>query len=32
MKSKLMLLLVNLALLAAWLGSFSPNSWPDGHY
>jgi hypothetical protein len=32
MKSKLILLLVNLALVAAWFGSFFPNSWPDGHY
>jgi hypothetical protein len=33
MKPKLILLLVNLALLAAWLGSFMPPrfSWPDGH-
>ena len=32
MKPKLMLLLVNLALLAALLGKVFPNSWPDGHY
>jgi hypothetical protein len=32
MKPKLVLLLVNLALLAAWLGNFFPAwSWPDGH-
>jgi hypothetical protein len=31
MKPKLMLLLVHLALLAAWLGKYSFHSWPDGH-
>jgi len=31
MKPKLLLLLVNLALLAAWLGKAFPGSWPDGH-
>ena len=31
MKPKLMLLLVNMALLAAWLGKFAAMSWPDGH-
>ena len=32
MKPRLLLLLVNLSLLAAWLGKLSPNlSWPDGH-
>jgi hypothetical protein len=31
MKPKLLLLLVNLALLAAWYGKFVPGSWPDGH-
>jgi hypothetical protein len=31
-KPKLLLLLVNMALLAAWFGKFVPNSWPDGHY
>ena len=31
MKPELILLLVNLALLAAWLGNFAPMSWPDGH-
>ena len=32
MKPKFILLLVNLALLAAWLGKFSPQmSWPDGY-
>jgi hypothetical protein len=31
-KPKLILLLVNLALLAAWLGDFATTlSWPDGH-
>jgi hypothetical protein len=31
MKPRLFLLLVNLALLAAWLGQWSSNrSWPDG--
>jgi hypothetical protein len=31
MKPRLLLLLVNLALLAAWLGQFWPSrSWPDG--
>jgi hypothetical protein len=32
MKPRLLLLLVNLALLAALLGKCGPNSWPDGHY
>ena len=32
MKPRLLLLLVNLALLAAWLGKVRPDySWPDGH-
>lgn len=31
MKPKLLLLLVNLALLAAWLGQFGRDSWPDGN-
>jgi hypothetical protein len=34
MKPKLVLLLVNLALLAAWAGKFYAAgrlSWPDGH-
>jgi hypothetical protein len=31
MKPRLLLLLVNLALLAAWLGKFVPASWADGH-
>ena len=31
MKPKLVLLLVNAAVVAAWLGRFAPNSWPDGH-
>ena len=30
MKPRLLLLLVNLALLAAWLGKCRPHSWPDG--
>ncbi len=31
MKPRLLLLLVNLALLAAWLGQCRPHhSWPDG--
>jgi hypothetical protein len=31
MKPRLLLLLVNLALVAAWLGQFAPSSWADGH-
>jgi hypothetical protein len=32
MKVRLLLLLVNLALLAAWLGQVRPrDSWPDGN-
>ena len=31
MKPRLLLLLVNLALVAAWLGSVRPGSWSDGH-
>jgi hypothetical protein len=31
MNTRLLLLLVNLALLAAWLGKFGVNSWPEGH-
>jgi uncharacterized protein YneF (UPF0154 family) len=31
MKPRLFLLLVNLALLAAWFGGFFSESWPDGH-
>jgi hypothetical protein len=31
MKTRLLLLLVNLALLAAWLGNVAPLSWSDGH-
>ncbi|CAN5762407.1 hypothetical protein BH20ACT14_BH20ACT14_03360 [soil metagenome] len=31
MKPKLILLLTNLALLAAWMGEFASMSWPDGH-
>ena len=30
MKPRLFLLLVNLALVAAWLGKFGWVSWPDG--
>jgi hypothetical protein len=30
MKARLLLLLVNLALLAAWLGH-GARSWPEGH-
>jgi hypothetical protein len=32
MKPRLVLLLVNLALVAAWLGSVTPASWSDGHF
>ncbi len=32
MKPRLLLLLVNLALLASWLGAFGRNSWSDGHF
>lgn len=32
MKARLLLLIVNLALLAAWLGHIAPWSWSDGHY
>lgn len=31
MKARLLLLLVNLALLAAWLGKLGVRSWPEGH-
>ena len=31
MKPRLLLLVVNLALLAAWLGRFGLNTWPAGH-
>lgn len=30
MKARLILLLLNLAMLAALLGQFRSNSWPDG--
>jgi len=30
-KAKLILLLTNLALVAAWLGQFGTNTWTDGH-
>jgi len=29
-KPRLLLLVINLALLAAWLGRFGLNSWPEG--
>jgi hypothetical protein len=32
MKPRLILLLVNLALLAAWAAGFHGKSWPDGHF
>jgi hypothetical protein len=32
MKPRMLLLFVNLALVAAWMGKFSPQSWSDGHY
>jgi hypothetical protein len=31
MKLKLTLLLAHAALLAAWVGKFAPQSWPDGY-
>ena len=31
MKPRVLLLAVNLALLAAWLGRFGLNTWPEGH-
>jgi hypothetical protein len=31
MKARLLFLLVNSALLAAWLGKVSALSWPEGH-
>lgn len=31
MKPRLLLFMVNLALVAAWLGSVRPDSWSDGH-
>lgn len=31
MKPRLLLLLLNLVLLAAWIGGFRPDSWSDGH-
>ena len=31
MKPRLLLLVVNLALLAAWLGRLGLNTWPEGH-
>ncbi len=31
MKPRLLLLLVNLALVAAWLGWLGAGSWSDGH-
>jgi hypothetical protein len=32
MRLRLMLLLANLALLAAWAAGFFGQSWPDGHF
>jgi hypothetical protein len=32
MKPRLLLLLVNMALFAAWLGGLRPGSWSDGHF
>ena len=32
MKPRLLLLLVNLALLASWLGGLGRQSWSDGHF
>lgn len=32
MKPRLLLLLVNLTLVAAWLGSVGAESWSDGHF
>jgi len=31
MKLRLLLLLANVALFAAWFGGVFPDSWPDGH-
>ena len=31
MKARLLILFVNLALVAAWLGKVAPHSWPEGH-
>jgi hypothetical protein len=31
MRARLVILLANASLLAAWLGSIAPMSWPDGH-
>ena len=31
MRARLLLLLVNLTLLAAWLGKLGLWSWPEGH-
>ena len=31
MKPRLLLLVVNLAVLAAWLGRWGLDSWPEGH-
>jgi hypothetical protein len=31
MKARLLMLFVNLALLAAWLGNIAALSWPEGH-
>lgn len=32
MKARLLLLLLNLALVAAWFGRHGFDSWSDGHY
>jgi hypothetical protein len=32
MKPRLVLMLVNLALVVCWLGSLRPGSWSDGHF
>jgi hypothetical protein len=32
MKPRLLLLLLNLAVFAAWAGKFVSDSWPDGHF
>ena len=31
MKARLLILFVNLALLASWLGNITALSWPEGH-
>ncbi len=32
MRARLIYLVVTLASLAAWLGGFSRDSWPDGYF